>query len=295
MTGFSSEWLSLREPFDREARGVAAQSLKLPALGARLRGADPRSTLSVLDLACGTGANLRELAPRLGGSQQWTLVDHDPRLLEELPVVLAAWTRPNGFVFRAEATCMHIEGPGWNAKVQPQCIDLALEFDTVPLAGQRLVTASALLDLVSASWLDALFARVSAAGAAMLFALNVDGRVAWDPPVAGDEEVNRLFALHQHRDKGFGLALGAEAAGFVVGRLQVMSYDVARAASDWCINAIEDAQALVMLAAMVEGMGAAAIEQDPTARSSVNDWMQGRSRVLGKTRLRIGHQEIVAA
>ncbi|MDM0076557.1 class I SAM-dependent methyltransferase [Variovorax sp. J2P1-59] len=248
----------------------------------------------MLDLACGTGANLRELAPRLGGSQCWTLVDHDPALLGALPGVLAAWTQANGFVLEAGATRMHIEGPGWNAEVRPVCIDLALELGAVPFAGTRLVTASALLDLVSASWLDALFAHARMAGAAMLFALNVDGRIAWNPPVAGDAEVDRLFASHQRRDKGFGPALGGTAVSFAVSRLRALKYEVAQAASDWRIDAGENASGTAMLTAMVEGMGAAAIEQDPTARASVSEWMQRRIDVLDHTSLCIGHQEILA-
>lgn len=292
MTGFSVDWLALREPYDREARSMAAHSLKLNALATRLRGGDP--ALAVLDLACGTGANLRELAPRLAGSQRWTLVDHDPKLLEALPGVLAAWAMENGLLFQAEAKSMRIEGPGWTAEVHPLCIDLALELGAVPFAGSRLVTASALLDLVSAPWLDALFGCVRSAGAAMLFALNVDGRITWDPSIAGDEEVDRLFASHQRRDKGFGPALGVEAVGVTVSRLPAMGYRIFQATSDWRIDAGEEAHAAALLTAMVEGMGAAAIEQDPTARSSVSEWIQRRIDVLDKTRLRIGHQEILA-
>jgi len=292
VTGFSVDWLALREPYDREARGMAAHSLKLNSLATRLRGGDP--TLVVLDLACGTGANLRELAPRLAGSQRWTLVDHDPKLLEALPGVLSAWALANGFLFQAIAASMRIEGPGWMAEVHPLCVDLALELGAVPFAGSRLVTASALLDLVSASWLDALFGQVRSVGAAMLFALNVDGRVTWDPPIAGDKEVDRLFASHQRRDKGFGPALGVEAASVAFRRLPAMGYEVVRATSDWLVDGVEEAPARAMLTAMVEGMGAAAIEQDPTVRSSVCEWIRRRIDVLDKTRLRVGHQEILA-
>ena len=66
MTGFSADWLALREPFDRSARQAAAAAFDLPALAGRLRGDKP--ALEVVDLACGTGANLRELGPRLRGA-----------------------------------------------------------------------------------------------------------------------------------------------------------------------------------------------------------------------------------
>ncbi|MGJ7507817.1 class I SAM-dependent methyltransferase [Variovorax sp. GT1P44] len=289
MTGFSADWLSLREPFDREARGMAAASLALDALASRLRGDDP--TLTVLDLACGTGANLRELAPRLKGPQRWTLVDHDLRLLQEIPEAIAAWAKAEGFIAETGDGSIRIEGPDWKARVQTACVDLASNLDAVPFAGTRLVTASALLDLVSDRWVKALVEQVRSADAAMLFALSVDGRVTWDPQMDGDEEVDRLFASHQRRDKGFGPALGVEAVDFAARHLEGCGYDTVRATSDW---RIEGASAHAMLTAMVQGMATASLEQDLTARSRVTDWMQRRLDVIDRTRLRIGHQEILA-
>ena len=63
--GFSAEWLSLREPFDCAARAAAAAQPQMKAHLARLK--SRRRPSSVLDLACGQGANLRVLAPQLGG------------------------------------------------------------------------------------------------------------------------------------------------------------------------------------------------------------------------------------
>ena len=47
--------------------------------------------------------------------------------------------------------------------------------------GRSLVTASALLDLVSEAWLRALAARCAESGAAALFALSYDGRIVCSP------------------------------------------------------------------------------------------------------------------
>ncbi|CAN7550326.1 class I SAM-dependent methyltransferase [Variovorax sp. LjRoot290] len=266
MTGFSADWLALREPFDRAARSASAALLDLHAMAARLRGDDP--VLRVIDLGCGTGANLRDLAPRLGGAQQWLMVDHDPRLLAALPESL--------------------EGPGWHAKARPLRIDLAAALDAVPYGAARLVTASALLDLVSASWLDALLNHVRMASAAVLFALTVDGRVAWAPGLAGDAEVHELFATHQQRDKGFGPALGGEAVALAVARLDAMGYSVTQARSDWCI---EEA---AMLRAMIEGMAHATLEQEPAAHELVGAWKARRLALVDRTCLRVGHVDLLA-
>jgi SAM-dependent methyltransferase len=268
MTGFSADWLALREPCDLAARAEAAATLDLRGMATRMR--REAQVLGVLDLACGTGANLRALAPRLGGAQRWLLIDHDPRLLAALPSAFAAWSSAQGLALRAEADSLRIEGPDWNADVRWRCADLASGLEAVPFADAQLVTAAALLDLVSASWLEALLEHVQKAKAAVLFALSVDGRVSWEPVLEEDEAVHRLFAAHQRRDKGFGPALGGEAPAMAAARLAAMGYGVSRSRSDWHI---ED---MTLLQAMIDGMAAAALEQGPGARALVRAWQKQR-------------------
>ncbi|NDZ12338.1 SAM-dependent methyltransferase [Variovorax sp. WS11] len=286
MTGFSADWLALREPHDLAARAESAATLNLRGMATRMR--RDGQALDVLDLACGTGANLRALAPRLGGAQRWLLVDHDPRLLAALPGIFAAWSSAQGLVLRAEAESLRVEGPDWNADVRWRCADLASALEAVPFADAQLVTAAALLDLVSASWLDALFERLQKAKAAAFFALSVDGRVSWDPVVEEDEAVHRLFAAHQRRDKGFGPALGGEAPAMAAARLAAMGYGVSQSRSDWHI---ED---MAMLQAMIDGMGSAALEQEPNAHALIQAWRTRRSASLPYGRLQVGHVDLLA-
>lgn len=286
MSGFSAEWLALREPYDLAARAEAAAALDLRGLAGRMR-RDARA-LDVLDLACGTGANLRALAPRLGGAQRWLLVDHDPLLLAELPRVLAAWSRAEGLGLRTEAQGIRIEGADWDAAIRWRRIDLADALEAVPFEDARLVTAAALLDLVSAAWLDRLFDRVRRARAAMLFALSVDGRVRWDPAVEADGVVDALFAAHQRRDKGFGPALGSEAPAAAAARLEAMGYRTLQVRSDWRIG---DA---AMLRAMIEGIAGAALEQSPQARAPVEAWRAQRLALVPRSRLHVGHRDLLA-
>jgi len=72
-----SHWLGLREPADTAARsGVLTRTLA---------GAMPASEpVCVLDLATGTGSNIRYLMDRLPGRQRWLAVDRDAALLADL-------------------------------------------------------------------------------------------------------------------------------------------------------------------------------------------------------------------
>ncbi|WP_213954725.1 class I SAM-dependent methyltransferase [Variovorax sp. dw_954] len=287
MTGFSADWLALREPFDLAARAGSGHALALRALAARLRG---KSALRVIDLACGTGANVRALAPQLGGAQQWLLVDHDPALLAAMPQHFAAWAQAQGFAWRTMAEGWRIEGPDWQADIMPRRVDLATGLATLPFHAARLVTTSALLDLVSADWLDALLGHVTAARPALLFALTVDGLVAWNEVDADDAAVQALFRAHQLGDKGFGPALGVDAVPHVAARLGRSGYRVTQARSDWVIEPPHHA----MLQAMVQGMAAAALEQDASARALVHAWSARRLAAIGRTSLRVGHVDVLA-
>ena len=288
---FDSAWLALREPFDLAARGMAWRSVDLAARAREWRG--DASTLNVVDLACGSGANLRALAPRLPGAQQWTLVDHDTALLAALPAALRAWAEGAGFDVRAHGSGLHIAGDGWHAEVAPMQHDLAAELPRVPLARAQLVTASALLDLVSGAWFDALLAQGTAVPA-WLFALSVDGRTTWAPADTDDAAVDTLFAAHQLRDKGFGPALGPAAPAHAAQRLQASGHAVQAMPSDWHIAAAAGPRDAALLRALIESMAKAAGEQAPSMRGRIAAWQQRRLAALAATRLTIGHIDLLA-
>jgi SAM-dependent methyltransferase len=302
MNGFTAEWLALREPFDRAARVNACADLGVCAWAADRNGSD--TPLSVIDLACGTGANLRELAPLLGGPQRWRLLDHDPALLQALTPALAAWASARGHHFERRGDGLHVagrddQGRAFAADVQPERIDLARDLHAVPLTDAQLVTASALIDLVSADWLQALVDAAVAARCALLFALNVDGRTVWDPADAGDESVHAAFGAHQRRDKGFlGPALGGQAVAFAAQGLRTSGYRVRQAASDWIADASRPGplqQAAVALQrSMIDGMAQAATEQAPHSAASIHAWRERRLSMVRDSRLRVGHADLLA-
>lgn len=293
MSGFSTDWLALREPFDQAAR--ASAPIHPDFLAALQRRAAPGEALTVVDLGCGTGANLREIAPRLGGRQHWRLVDHDPQLLAALPAALTPWAAAHGLRWRAEAgQPLVLDGPaGLHIEVTPCQADLAGGLDTLPLAGAQLVTASALLDLASAAWLDALLQRCQAAGAAVWWALNVDDRIDWTPGDADDAQVHALFRGHQQRDKGFGPALGGAAAPLAVERLASADWQVHTVPTDWQIDGRRGARDVAMLHAMVEGIGTAAAEQAPALAATIAQWQARKRAQSGGLQLRVGHIDVL--
>lgn len=253
---FDADWLALREPADHRAR---ADHL-LPVLNAWAAG---RGHLNVLDLGCGTGSNLRYLAPRLSVPQDWLLLDHDPALLDR------------------------VQPPESSIQVRRQQQDLRAMEQLLP-DRVDLVTGSALLDLVSEDWLAQLVTRCAARNSAALFALNYDGTVHWSPPDPVDDDVRAAFNRHHAGDKGFGPSLGWRAGERAAALFRSAGYQVVEGDSPWQLGI--DNQKLQQ--AFSDGWYEAACEQEPALRESFTRW---RSRRRGPAEaLRVGHVDVLA-
>lgn len=187
-TGLRPEWLALREPADAAARASGL----LDPLRAWLR-ARSGAGLVVRDLGCGTGSMGRWLAGRLPGPQHWVLHDRNPELLARAVNAAPGMTRD-----------------GQPVSVSAELADLTT-LVPVDLAGTSLVTASALLDLLTAAEITALAAACTSAGCPVLITLSVLGRVELDPPEPLDEEFEAAFNAHQRREVGGRRQLGPDA------------------------------------------------------------------------------------
>jgi SAM-dependent methyltransferase len=262
MAGSLSDWLALREPADTAARSFGLTRKLAGTLGDRV-------PLRVVDLGAGTGANVRYLAHRLPRPQHWLLVDRDPLLLEQARRSTAA------------------------AFVETRDMDLGPLDDTGIFSGRHLVTASALLDLVSEEWLRSLASHTCAAGAAALFALTYDGRFECSPAEPEDDSVRALFNRHQtSSNKGFGVAAGPGATACAERAFAAIGYQVERENSDWILGA--DARDLQR--ELIVGWAAAAAEMVPEQSATIADWSRRRVAYVdaGRSRITVGHQDLAA-
>ena len=281
MSGFSSDWLTLREPADRAARSHA--------LVERLCARAPGARLTVVDLGAGTGANLRYLAPRLGGEQRWLLVDDDAALLTAARGALAAWAAESNADFVSNEHDVSITAHGFACSVRTLELDLARSLGALTLPPACLVTASALLDLVSADWLESLAESCAQARASVLFALIYDGRIEPAPAQPDDRLALECFNRHQRGDKGFGPALGPRAADAALDVFAARGYALAADASDWRL----DARSADLQRALVDGWHAAAAEIAPEHAARLARWRARRRALVDRgAKLVVGHRDL---
>ena len=123
-------------------------------------------------------------------------------------------------------------------------------------------------------------------------ALSYDGRAMLEPSDAFDAEMLAAVNLCQRRDKGFGPALGPQAAEQAVARFEGVGYGVMQGRSDWVFGpgdgAIQDS--------ILAGWATAARELGDVPLDRIAAWFTQRRELIadGRARLEVGHIDLFA-
>ena len=263
MSGFSADWLSLREPVDKRSRNGAI----LTAIEYYFRA---RDRVTAIDLASGRGSLVRALMGRLPVRQHWYAVDNEAVLLQATTLEMAE-----------------------TIQIEPRLIDLADSLEKVIALEADLVATSAFIDLVSEPWLDRLIGGLAAKSVPAYFAMSYDGRVECQPHHLLDEAVIAAFGRHQLRDKGFGPALGPGAGAAAAAKFGAAGYAVMGERADWQVTPDESA----LQTMMVNGWFAAVQETMEIEPHRLQDWHERRLSWIaaGQASMIVGHLDIWAA
>lgn len=263
MSAFTAAWLSLREPYDLAARNSNVLGAVIASLKSR--------PSHIVDLACGAGSTVRALHAKLPGAQHWDLVDNDPALL-------------------ALACNQHLD-----REVRLNAIPLDLssrDFDAAFGSRITLITVSALLDLVSETWLHQFVRAATARAVPVYAALTYNGVVDLLPADPLDAAIASSVNAHQRTNKGFGPALGPSAASTAVASFEAFGYSVVTGASDWTIGPNDRA----MQNELLGGWAKAACELEMIPSAEIAGWLQRRAAMVsaGRSTMRIGHVDFFA-
>ncbi|MFI2374817.1 class I SAM-dependent methyltransferase [Streptomyces sp. NPDC018964] len=264
---YAPEWLRLREPADAAARSYDL----LDPLRIRIANLPRRADgLVIHDIGCGTGSMGRWLAPRLDGAQHWVLHDRDPYLLH-----FAAVASP-----RSAADGSHVT-------VETRHGDVA-RLTSDALAGASLVTASALLDVLTREDVGALAAACAGAGCPALLTLSVAGRVELTEPHPLDREITEAFNAHQRR----GGLLGPDAVTAAAEAFAEHGATVRITPSPWRLGPGEAA----LTEQWLRGWVGAAVEERPELASRADGYLAERLEACaaGELRVVVHHSDLLA-
>ncbi|WP_203300606.1 glycosyltransferase family 4 protein [Marinobacter sediminum] len=275
---FENSWLELRESADHQARSMALTEAVDRWLHRDVAGqvdAGSREPVTIVDLGTGRGSNAVFLAPRLLVPKQWLLLDHDASLLT---------------VAKDRLTQL-----GESSSVAEAWLTADSLAAQIP-SEARLITASALIDLVSEEWLDALVASAGSQRAALLVTLSYSGQFRLEPEHPCDERVQTLVNQHQRGEKGTGRALGPDAPRVLAKKLKQAGHSVEISETPWRLNARDRA----LISQLLEGWVAAAAELAPDINGDgsewLSDWLSDRKRWLAEGRLSVSvhHLDLMA-
>ncbi|WP_458246521.1 class I SAM-dependent methyltransferase [Streptomyces sp. MAI_2237] len=263
---YAPEWLELREPADAAARSHDL----LDPLRIRLANLPGKAGLVIHDLGCGTGSMGRWLASRLDGAQHWVLHDRDPYLLH-----FAAVASPRS------------AADGSRVSVETRRGDVA-RLTADGLAGASLVTASALLDVLTREELETLADACTGAGCPALLTLSVAGRVELSPSDPMDAEITDAFNAHQRRD---GL-LGPDAVDAACEAFSERGATVRVNPSHWRLGPDE----AELTAQWLRGWVGAAVEERPELAARAERYLHDRLAACeaGDLHVTVHHSDLLA-
>ncbi len=262
----SGGWLALREPADAAARAsdlVDPLRRRLPATGGQV----------IHDLGGGTGAMGRWLAPQLPGPQHWVVHDQDADLLQ-----VAAADLPGPSADGAAVT------------VETKQSDVT-RLHSSDLADATLITASALLDLLTVDELARLATVCAGAGCPVLLTLSVVGRVEVDPADPLDRRVAAAFDAHQRRSTERGRLLGPDAVTFAAEEFGRLGAEVIVRPSPWLLGASE----ADLMAEWFAGWVAAACEQQVELADETGAYTRRRlvQATAGQLAVTVDHADLL--
>lgn len=260
------DWLALREPADAEARARdLAEALE--------RALPVGSSWVIHDLGCGTGSMGRWLAPLLTGPQHWVLHDRDEDLLA-----------------RAVADVPGPAADGAAVTVAARRTDLA-RLNADDLAGATLITASALLDILTAEELERLAGLFAGAGCPVLLTLSVVGRVELAPADPLDRRVAAAFDAHQRRPTPRGRLLGPDAPEVAAETFRRLGAEVIERPSPWRLGATHSDLTAEWFSGWVE----AACEQEAELSREREPYARRRLEQAhaGELAVTVGHADLL--
>jgi hypothetical protein len=243
-------WLALREPADADARATDLVE-RLPAADSHV----------IHDLGCGTGSMARWLAPRLPGEQRWILHDRDAELLE-----IAAARLPTAETRQDDIT-----------RLEP-----------ADLTGATLITASALLDMLTGDELTRLVTACAGARCPTLLTLSVVGQVELTPADPLDARVAAAFNDHQRRER----RLGPDAVRAAREHFESLGAKVITRPSPWRLDSSHED----LTAEWFRGWVRAAGEQQPELTAETGAYTRERLAQLsaGQLTVTVGHEDLLA-
>jgi hypothetical protein len=257
-------WLAARVAPDTAARAVTVNTLLPQLINFLIDSGGDESDLEIIDLGAGTGANQRWLAPRLPFRQRWIHLDHDPAISRSLSL--------------SDHTVIIDDG-----------VEALAGLLADRSGGPRLVTCSALLDVLTMTQIYHVCRAVIDNRVPALFSLTVTGMLSVTPTHPDDQLLLAAFNDHQRRA---GRA-GPDATSVASNALREGGFHVLCQETPWQLSA---ASGQAFVEQVLQERLEAAVAYHPTLAATAAAWLElrGIQFALGILQIDLGHCDILA-
>ena len=282
--------------------GVDSRSINLRVREALRKRIEPRESLTVLDVGCGTGASLRRLAEISSSHIDYTGLDRLANNRAAGYEATKAWAIGEGF--EVESRDDEIVARTGNRTIVCRFAtgDLFTPPDRIEKTSFDLITAHALLDMLPLSAAIVAIRSLLSPEGLLYSAINYDGRTTLVPLLYSEElndfEGRLLLAYDRSMDSRMinGLVVGGSRTGTTLHEVLLGSgFNVAAfGASDWSICPVEGAYETgerLFIEAIIRMIGAEGERHSETAGPELAEWFAERIGHISTRRLGlIAHQ-----
>lgn len=278
MSVSAEQWLDLREPADRRARNPSvADAMRSWFL--------QRPGLSVVDIAGGTGANLRALAPLLPDRQRWRLIEEDAGLLAKASARLCAWSDR----YEVRGGVLHLTKGTARIEVRLVAAEPSRGLEAALRGGANfkpdLIAASACFERMPAAFIARFVRAADRAHAAVHATLIYSGQWGWTPRHPADREMLAAYHRFLMSDRGLGAAAGPTAAIELAEALTAQGFSVTEGASPWRLG-VADGD---LMAALAQKMAGGVSASGAVTQPDVDTWL-----ARPRTAAEFGHVDLFA-
>lgn len=275
---FDAAWLKARETADERSRNmVIAESMRLHFA--------IRADMTILDLACGIGSNLRQLHRFLPNYQRWILVENDRALLDHARESLSAWADQAKPKSRRDDVLV-LEKGEFRIEITLRAAHVTRQFDQLLENWPDLVVASSLIDLMARSDLEQFADKLVHRRIPLYASHTANGDLAWYPENRTDPLILQAIAKTSGRDRGFGPSLGPRAFAMFTEALRTRGALVETGSSTWNLTGADDREVMIWLA---DECASLAADSRLVPETVAGVWAQ--SRAMAET-ASVGYQDL---
>jgi len=280
------EWLKERYDFDVRARSKKIESLLLRSLS-------KSSTLQILDVGSGLGANTHYYCEILPSDQEWTLLEKDKFLAMACLQDLFDWANSRGWLCRLSPGNLKI---CFNRKrisiriVQGSIFEMK---GKIAFSQLHLAMANGVFDLLSKDQFSALAKELACYRVPILATLNYKS-MHFEPEREEDEKFIAQYECHMTRPQIFGKAMGPDCSLQIVEILKSLDYIVSSGKSTWIITSKDKAMFLHIFRFMQ--LAISELNNNEEELRKFNQWLLSKQTLLERNQLEliVFHTDIFA-